>query len=89
MQTEKRECKDEKKKVCRNGSWQETDFSIKVKKRLIDKRMNQKQLAEMLGVTPGYVCQTIYGHKNDEHLKKKIRTILEIRESKRKKATGE
>lgn len=34
-----------KKAPGRNGSWPETDFSIKVKKRLIDKRMTQKQLA--------------------------------------------
>ena len=70
----------------RNGSWSETDFSIKVKKRLIDKRMTQKQLAAILGVTSGYISQTIYGKKNDEALRTRIREILDIKESKRRKA---
>ena len=81
-----------KKAPGRNGSWPETDFSIKVKKRLIDKRMTQKQLAVSLcylgcpGVTSGYVSQTIYGKKNDEALRNRIREILDIKESRRRKA---
>ena len=70
----------------RNGSWPETDFSIKVKKRLIDRRMTQKQLAALLGVSSGYVSQTIYGKKNDELLKMRIREILDIKEPRRRKA---
>ncbi len=76
----------EKKISGRNGSWQETDFSIKVKKKLIDKRMTQKQLAALLGVSSGYVCQTIYGKKNDEVLKMRIREVLGIKEPRRRKA---
>lgn len=75
-----------KKAPGRNGSWSETDFSIKVKKRLIDKRMTQKQLAAILGVTSGYVSQTIYGKKNDEALRNRIREILDIKDSRRRKA---
>lgn len=75
-----------KKAPGRNGSWLETDFSIKVKKKLIDKRMTQKQLAAILGVTSGYVSQTIYGKKNDETLRNRIREILDIKESRRRKA---
>ena len=75
-----------KKAPGRNGSWPETDFSIKVKKRLIDKRMTQKQLAAILGVTSGYVSQTIYGRKNAEALRNRIREILDIKESRRRKA---
>lgn len=78
----------ERKSPGRNGSWSETDFSIKVKKKLIDKRMNQKQLAEILGVTPGYICQNIYGQKNDEALKMRICEVLGIKNA-RKKAVGE
>ena len=70
---------NEKRKHGRNGSWVDTDFSIKVKKKLIDKRMTQTQLAQMLGVSSGYVCQNIYGQKNDIALKEKIRKILGIR----------
>ena len=70
---------NEKKNHGRNGSWLDTDFSIKVKKKLIDKRMTQTQLAKMLGVSVGYVCQNIYGQKNDMVLKEKIKTILEIK----------
>ncbi len=77
---------EEKKASGRNGSWLETDFSIKVKKKLIDKRMTQKQLAELLGVSSGYVSQTIYGKKNDEVLKMRIREILDIKEPRRRKA---
>ena len=76
----------EKKASGRNGSWPETDFSIKVKKRLIDRRMTQKQLAALLGVSSGYVSQTIYGKKNDELLKMRIREILDIKEPRRRKA---
>ena len=79
---------EERKTPGRNGSWEETDFSIKVKKKLIDKRMNQKQLAEILGVTPGYICQNIYGQKNDEALKMRICEVLGIKGG-RKKAVGE
>lgn len=79
---------DEKKMPGRNGSWVDTDFSIKVKKRLIDKRMTQKQLGQILGVSPGYISQNIYGHKKDEGLKEKIREILGIKNTK-KIASGE
>ena len=77
-----------KKKIGRNKTWKETAFSIKVKKRLIDKRMTQTQLAKILGVSQGYISQNIYGQKNDEILKEKIRDVLGIR-SIRKKAVGE
>lgn len=79
---------DEKKMPGRNGSWVDTDFSIKVKKRLIDKRMTQKQLGQILGVSPGYISQNIYGHKNDEGLKEKIRMVLDIKVP-RKMVSGE
>ena len=79
---------NEKRKPGRNGSWMDTDFSIKVKKRLIDKRMTQTQLASMLGVSVGYICQNIYGQKNDELIKEKIRVILGIKNA-RKIASGE
>ena len=48
--------------------------------------MTQKQLAELLGVSSGYVSQTIYGKKNDEVLKMRIREILDIKEPRRRKA---
>lgn len=81
--------KQKKGTLGRNGSWAETDFSIKVKKKLIDRRMSQRQLAEILGVTPGYISQTIYGYKNDETMKEKIRVILGIRDSKQKRLSAE
>ena len=48
--------------------------------------LTQKQLAAILGVTSGYVSQTIYGRKNDEALRNRIREILDIKESRRRKA---
>jgi len=79
--------KKEKSMPGRNGSWDNTAFAIKVKKKLIDKNMTQRQLADILGVSPAYVCQNIYGHKNDEVLRERIKEILGIKE--RKIASGE
>lgn len=69
--------------------WKLTPFGVKVKKRLIEKDMTISDLANEIGVSRSLLSQILYGNKKCEKYIPAIREVLEIRESKRKKAAGE
>ena len=66
-------------KAGRNGTWKNTPFSTKVKKKLVDRNMTMVQLAKVLGKSQSYVSQVIYGVKNDSVCISRIMEVLEIK----------
>lgn len=53
-------------------------FGKKVKKRLVDKGMTSKELAEMLNVDPRYISMIICGRRSGIKYKKRIMEILDM-----------
>lgn len=75
------------KKAGRNGTWKKTSFSVKVRKKLIDKNMTVVELAKEVGKGQSYVSQVIYGIKNDKSCENLIMEVLGMKEI--RKASGE
>lgn len=53
-------------------------FGRQVKKKLIDKGMTARQLAEMLGTTPQYLNKILHGDRSGEKYIEAIKKILEM-----------
>lgn len=49
-----------------------------IKKRLIDKNMTAKQLADALGTTPQYLNKILHGERSGEKYIEAIKSILDI-----------
>lgn len=57
-----------------------TEFGIKVKKRLLDLNMDQKELASDLGVSESYLADVLRGNKKGLKYVASINHILDHRE---------
>lgn len=55
-----------------------TVFGAEVKKRLIDKRMSQVELAKMVGTTKQYLNLILYGERSGEKYIGNIVKVLEL-----------
>lgn len=53
-------------------------FGKQVKKRLIDKNMTAKQLADALGTTPQYLNKILHGERSGEKYIEAIKIILDM-----------
>ncbi len=53
-------------------------FGRQVKKRLIDRNMTARQLAEMLGTTPQYLNKILHGERSGGKYIEAIKKILEM-----------
>lgn len=73
-------------KAGRNGTWKKTSFSVKVKKKLIDKNMTIVDLSKEIGKSQSYLSQVLYGIKNDATCREKIEEVLGIRKNYQKVA---
>lgn len=60
-------------------------WSITVKKRLIDRNMTRRQLAEQIGVNYTVVCAVINGSTNRTAVREKINQVLHIEEAHRER----
>lgn len=49
-----------------------------IKKKLIDRNMTAKQLAELLGTTPQYLNMIIHGDRSGDKYIEEIKKILDI-----------
>ena len=55
-----------------------TPFGLKVKNRLADLNMSQKQLAEKVGTSDVYLSMILYGERSGEMYIDEIKRILKI-----------
>ncbi len=55
-----------------------TELGKQIKKRLIDKDMTARQLADALGITPQYMNKILHGERSGEKYIKEIKRILDI-----------
>lgn len=55
-----------------------TKLGKQIKKKLIDKNMTAKQLADALGTTPQYLNKIIHGERSGEKYIEAIKSILDI-----------
>lgn len=53
-------------------------FGRQVKKRLIDRNMTARQLAEMIGTTPQYLNKILHGERSGGKYIEAIKKILEM-----------
>lgn len=53
-------------------------FGKQVKKRLIDKNMTAKQLADALGTTPQYLNKILHGERSGDKYIEAIKIILDM-----------
>lgn len=54
-----------------------TRVGIKIKKRLAELNMTQRQLAEILGISETYLHQIIYGYRKGKKCVTRIEKVLE------------
>lgn len=64
----------------RNGSWKETVFSLKVKKKLLTRGMTITDLANEIKVNQSYLSQVIYGIKPGWECIRKVNAALGMKE---------
>lgn len=55
-----------------------TKLGKQIKKKLIDKNMTAKQLADALGTTPQYLNKILHGERSGEKYIEAIKSILDI-----------
>lgn len=55
-----------------------TELGKQIKKRLIDKDMTTRQLADALGITPQYMNKILHGERSGKKYMKEIKRILDI-----------
>ncbi len=55
-----------------------TSFGLKVKNRLADINMTQKELAEKLGTSNAYLSMILYGERSGKKYLDKIKSLLKI-----------
>ena len=55
-----------------------TDLGRQIKKRLIEREMTIKELADVLGTTPQYLSKIIHGDRSGVKYTERIRQILDI-----------
>ncbi len=55
-----------------------TSYGKEIKKKLIDRDMTARQLADLLGTTPQYLNRIFHGERSGEKYKEAIRKILDI-----------
>lgn len=53
------------------------NFGIEVKKKLLDMRMQQLELAEKLGISKAYLSEILSGKKESLDMKRKILSIID------------
>ncbi len=53
------------------------NFGIEVKKKLLDMRMQQLELAEKLGISKAYLSEILSGKKESLDVKRKILSIID------------
>lgn len=57
------------------------DFGIKIKKKLLDIKMSQSELAEIAGISKGYMSEVLNEKKGSLDIKNKILKVLNEYES--------
>ena len=55
-----------------------SDLGKQIKKKLIDRNMTARQLADELGTTPQYLNKIIHGERSGEKYMEAIKSILNI-----------
>lgn len=55
-----------------------TSYGKEIKKKLIDRDMTARQLADLLGTTPQYLNSIFHGERSGEKYREAIRKILDI-----------
>lgn len=55
-----------------------TSYGKEIKKKLIDRDMTARQLADQLGITPQYLNSIFHGKRSGEKYREAIRKILDI-----------
>ncbi|WP_427340874.1 helix-turn-helix domain-containing protein [Caloranaerobacter sp. DY30410] len=55
-----------------------TIFGVKVKQKLAEKNMEQKELAKIIGISPSYLTDILRGRKQGLKYKTLINEVLEI-----------
>lgn len=58
-----------------------TEFGKRVRKRLIDKNMSQRELASVIGTSETYLCKMMYGERSIKKYKVRIEKALGIEET--------
>lgn len=54
------------------------DLGVKVRSELFKRKMSQKELAEMIGITPAYLSDIIRGRKDGPKAQERIKHIRKI-----------
>lgn len=55
-----------------------SSYGKEIKKKLIDRNMTARQLADMLGTTPQYLNRIFHGERSGKKYREAIRKILDI-----------
>lgn len=58
-----------------------TPFGVMVKKRLVDKRMTQAELAIRLGITRQYMGLILHGERSGSRYVDQIKNLLDLNET--------